>query len=295
MKGRSIFWFERAELRPVLARLGAEPGRAARQRPAEADAPPSEDAGHPTLRRPFREEETPPPAPAPPDAGERPLERQARVLVELLRGRQVAQGDFASLATAVAAAAVEGLDVERASLWMFEAASGWLKGVASSQRLSSTHEIPEYLPTEQFPNFFAALAARMPLAADDAIEDPRTVELVVRSVVDPELCSFLAVPVLQGDYLAGVLCVEHTRLPRRWSSEEESFAAALASYLGVALACSELRKLATEHARIEGLRLRDSPPEPPGEEPPPSVLPPPSQPPPADPEPPPLADEDAPA
>ncbi|MCS6901875.1 MAG: GAF domain-containing protein [Myxococcales bacterium] len=233
MKGQSIFWFERSELRPILARLSSGLARPPHPRLADRDAPPSESARHPT----------------------HPLERQARVLVELLREKQIAQGDFTSLATAVATAAVEGLDVERASLWMFEAASGWLKGVASSQRLSSTHEIPEYLPTEQFPNFFAALAARLPLAAEDALEDPRTVELVVRSVVDPELCSFLAVPILQGDYLAGVLCIEHTRYPRRWSADDEAFAAALASYLGAALACSELRKLAAEHARIEG-RLR---------------------------------------
>jgi len=264
MKGPSIFWFERSELRPLFAQLT---GPAAPAAPARR--PRREDVGELTEihdsrslpltpRVPSLQPSGPLPEP-PPESAQGPLlTRQARALTALLRSANLAHNDFNALTSDVAAAAVEGLGVERASVWLYEAASGWLKGVASYQRSTSRHEIPGYLPAEQFPNFFAALASRMPLAADDASDDPRTVELVVRHVVDPELRSFLAVPILQGDYLSGVLCIEHISDRRIWNSDDEAFASALVSFLGVALASFEHRRLAAEHAMVEHrLRLQN--------------------------------------
>jgi hypothetical protein len=251
MKDPSIFWFERSDLKSVFTRLRAEPGRKIPGSDPRHEVPSSHGASAP--RRPSDPQGSPPIA----SGTDAALARQARALVSLLRGRQIGQGDFATVATSAAAAAVEGLGLERASVWLFEAASGWLKSVASSQRPGCDHEMPAYLPADQFPAFFAALASREPLVSEDVTLDPHTVELLVRSVVDPELCSFLAVPILQGDYLAGVLCAEHTRSSRLWTPDDEAFAAALASYLGVALAGFELRKLAAEHASLAGrLHLR---------------------------------------
>jgi GAF domain-containing protein len=228
---RSTFWFDRSELGALVGRL-AEPVRA-----PEA---PQEGGAAPRKRAPENEEGA---------AG------WAAALIDLVQSPALRRGNPEALAAQVAEAAAGALGAGRASVWLYEAASGWLKGVAGYRSREQRHEIPGYLPAEQFPAFFAALASREPLVAHDAADDPRAAELRARHVVDPELGSLLAVPLLQGDYLAGVLWVERAGRGRRWTDEDTRLAAAFAAVLGLGLSTAEHRRLAAERMTVER-RLR---------------------------------------
>jgi GAF domain-containing protein len=246
---RSTFWFDRGELGALVRRLDEPvqaPSVAAPPAPAR---PPVADAGHPATMPPA------PLAPAtePPEGGA--AAAGAATLIDLVQSAALRRGNPEALAAQVAEAAAGALGAGRASVWLYEAASGWLKGVAGYRSREQRHEIPGYLPAEQFPAFFAALASRETLAAHHAADDPRTAELRARHVVDPELGSLLAVPLLQGDYLAGVLWVERAGSERRWTDEETRLAAAFAAVLGLGLSTAEHRRLAAERMTVER-RLR---------------------------------------
>jgi signal transduction histidine kinase/ActR/RegA family two-component response regulator len=162
-------------------------------------------------------------------------ESQARVLSELTRSSLLASPDAGLNVKPVLATVAATLDVARTSLWhvgdtggiecyqLYEASSGQY---ASGMKLAS----------EVAPRYFAALAANETIVADDALRDPRTMELAPDYLRPLGISSMLDAPVFVNNKLAGVLCSEHVGPARRWTHAEESFAVAVANLLALMIA-----------------------------------------------------------
>lgn len=85
---------------------------------------------------------------------------------------------------------------------------------------------------DEAPNYFAALGASLTLAAEDAMRDKRTRDLVDGYLRPLHIGALLDVAVRQGGEVIGVICHEHVGGARTWSSEERLFVTAIATLLG---------------------------------------------------------------
>ncbi|MFN0249880.1 MAG: ATP-binding protein [Kofleriaceae bacterium] len=85
-----------------------------------------------------------------------------------------------------------------------------------------------------FPAYFDAIRTQRSLAAHDARTDPRTCEFTEGYLVPLGITSMLDSGAFADNELRGVLCVEHTGSPRRWTAEEIAFAGSVSEVLAVA-------------------------------------------------------------
>ena len=149
--------------------------------------------------------------------------------------------------TTVAGRAV---DVARTSVWLYNHTRSKIRCVSLFDLRSGEHSSGQELYVADHPSYFFAMEAQRLVAAHEALRDPRTREYTARYLTPLGITSMLDAAVRLRGELIGVICLEHVGPPRRWSTEEEVLATAIADVVSLALEASE-------RARIEA-ELRES-------------------------------------
>ena len=108
-----------------------------------------------------------------------------------------------------------------------------------------THEAGDRLDSASYPRYFSALDQSRLIAADDAMADERTGEFAETYLVPLDIRSMIDVPIRLRGALIGALCLEHTGSVRRWSPEEQEFAASLSDTIALAMEASERKSAET--------------------------------------------------
>ena len=175
-------------------------------------------------------------------AREERLRRQNAALAALARHPAVTSGDPGRSFRAITEAAASFLGVERASIWLLEAAGRRLVCQDLHVRALGTHLRADELAAEGTPRYFAALHERRHIAAHDAQSDPRTSELTDGYLAPLGITSMLDTAIMREGKVSGVLCVEHVGPSRVWSSDEEAFAASLTDFATLALEAADHRR-----------------------------------------------------
>lgn len=170
---------------------------------------------------------------APPRSAEERHVSQREAMVELTSPEVERLGVPETLRriTEVAAWAMQ---VARVSVWRLEGdaiVAGDLYDARTGQHSSGMR-----LVERTHPEYFRALRTLRVIAADDARADPRTREFRDDYLVPLGIRSMLDAPVPAGAGLGGVLCHEHVGSQRRWTTDEQTFALALAHLVELAFA-----------------------------------------------------------
>ncbi len=161
------------------------------------------------------------------------LEAQSRAFSELSSKAAVFDAEdtesFGQLTEVVA----DAINLRRNSLWNFDDGGQFLKCIDSYDRESDGHTQGTVLARADFAPLFDLLQNGQEISAPDAQTDDRLTELY-RVYLQPLGCeSLLAVPIRYHDWTAGALWFEHERRPHAWSTEEISFANAIANMLAL--------------------------------------------------------------
>jgi PAS domain S-box-containing protein len=173
---------------------------------------------------------------------ENTLRRHNAVITELARDPEFFSDDLAAVFRRATEAAARTLGVERAAVWLFNPERTAVICRDLFEAHSARHSTGLVLEPAAFPRFFEALAQGQPVAAADARTDPRTREFTASYLEPIGIASLLATAIrLQGQDV-GVLSCAHVGPGRRWSAEEQGFAASLVSLLAVALETYERRR-----------------------------------------------------
>jgi signal transduction histidine kinase/CheY-like chemotaxis protein len=114
------------------------------------------------------------------------------------------------------------------------------------QRHGDVHTAGGEFQGSDYPGYFRALAGERVIAARDARTDPRTGELAEAYLVQLGITSMMDVPIQLEGRTVGVLCHEHAGPPRRWTIEEQTFAASLADHISLALEVAQRRSAEAE-------------------------------------------------
>lgn len=104
------------------------------------------------------------------------------------------------------------------------------------------------------PSYFRAIREDRTLAVSDALNDPRTRELVDSYLVPRGIGALLDVPIYRLGEIVGILCHEHVGAPRSWTDAEGAFATSVADMLAVVLEGAHL----LGHERELRVRERDA-------------------------------------
>jgi PAS domain S-box-containing protein len=162
------------------------------------------------------------------------MERHRDVLLELAQSRKA---DFEQALATICSRAAATLEVARVSYWSFVDNNSAIvcdlfhhrNGGDASEKLKGAR-----LAVSDCPAYFAGLAAKRPIAADNVYTHPATSGL--ENYLKPRgISSMLDAPVWMRGEMVGVLCHEHIGPVREWSAEEIDFVSALAAMVSLAL------------------------------------------------------------
>jgi signal transduction histidine kinase len=164
--------------------------------------------------------------------------RCAAVLVAVAKQPALESGCIEDAFAAIAEAGVQGLDVARAGVWLFEEDDTRLRCADQFER-DVGHERGATITAGASPAYFDALTDGRTLAVDDARTDRRTRERSASYLEPRGITAMIAAPIRFRDRWVGVVGFEHVGARRTWSGEAQAFAASLADFASIALAAAE--------------------------------------------------------
>ena len=179
------------------------------------------------------------------------LKQHQQALLELARSRDEAEDLVLSLHV-ITEIAAKTLDIDRASVWLFDEDRTRIVCKDLYLRQSGRHSNSQELLARDYPSYFRALELNRALAADDCYLDERTSELTESYLKPHGVTSLLDAPIRQGGVIVGIACHEHVGPPRTWTIEEQNFAGSIADRCTLSLERSE-----RQHAEEE-IRRRDA-------------------------------------
>ncbi|HEX5717091.1 MAG TPA: ATP-binding protein [Thermoanaerobaculia bacterium] len=170
------------------------------------------------------------------------------MLVRLAKSEAAASGELDAALREIAEAAAETLQVERASIWLFDEPRTRIDCVELYEQGPHRHSRGAILAAADFPAYFRGLEEERAIVAHDAHRDPTTREFSASYLTPLGIGAMLDAPIRVHGRMAGVVCHEHVGGAREWSPEEQGFAASIADLAAFAL---EAVETATERRRVE--------------------------------------------
>jgi diguanylate cyclase (GGDEF)-like protein len=183
---------------------------------------------------------------------ERRMRRQQGALLALVTRENLADVPLADAIAHITEVAGTTLDVERASVWLFNDDRTKLVCRSLYRRSLGCHMAGTELDVAAFPAYMRALEDERALDVADAQHDPRTRELAQCYLAPLGITSLLEATIRMDDgALAGVVCHEHVGPLRQWVLDERSFAASIADMVTNALTDDRRRRLSAALAESE--------------------------------------------
>lgn len=184
------------------------------------------------------------------------LNRQNKALIELTRNQALSQGDWEAAVREITQVAARTLEVERASVWLYDSSRQRIDCVDLFQQTANHHQPGASLSATDYPAYFQALEMEQLITAHDAFTDPRTAEFGQSYLLPCQITAMLDAPIRLGGETIGVLCLEQVAAPHFWTLEEEGFVRSLADLISLAIEASQ-RKQAEAALRAIETKYRD--------------------------------------
>jgi PAS domain S-box-containing protein len=160
---------------------------------------------------------------------------QQQVLVQLAASELREQGDLIGAVRRMTAVTARTLEVERASVWLYEDDRTRIRCVDLFARSTNQHSQGAALEAADYPTYFAALESDRVIAADDACLDSRTREFTDSYLRPLGINSMLDAAIRVRGKAVGVVCVEHVGPPCHWATEDQNFVGSIADMVSLAI------------------------------------------------------------
>ena len=172
----------------------------------------------------------------------RRLGRQNRALSEHARTPILGQTDLAASFQKITEVAARTLEVNRASIWLYNEPCDAIHCEDLFDERDRTHRHGRTLAARDYPAYFTALGGERAIAVNDARTDPRTQEFTADYLTPLGIASMLDAPIRSGGKMIGVLCNEHTGAMRAWTPDEQNFAGSMADVVSLSLETAQRQR-----------------------------------------------------
>lgn len=162
-----------------------------------------------------------------------------QVLFNVSQSELIDKGDLNSASHLIVESICNGLNVERAGIWLLSDDKQSIACFLLLDNKSKQQNIT--LTREQLPLYFQALDSERTIAADDVSVHSATSEFIDIYLVPQGIVSMLDCPIRHAGKMIGIICCEHRGQIRSWSHDEKVFVAALADLYGRAVNANEVR------------------------------------------------------
>lgn len=187
-------------------------------------------------------------------ASEARLRTNHASLMAIARSEAIGRGELDEALRQMTEATTQSLDVERSSVWLYDADHTSIQCVELFLRTERAHESGVQLFAKDFPAYFDALREERTIAAHDAHTDPRTACFSESYLTPLGINSMLDAPIRVGGRMIGVVCNEHVGPARTWTVEDEQFAGSIADFVALAIESSRRRETEEQlRAMVEAL------------------------------------------
>lgn len=163
------------------------------------------------------------------------LRKQMSIFADLTATRSMYANDLTDTTKRITEALVDAIDVERASIWLYNEKQDAIECVDLFVRSKKEHTAGIVLKAADFPNYFTTVATQRTLAAENAHTHPGTSEFSDVYLRPLSINSMLDVPIYVNGQMAGVVCHEHTGDYRKWTTDEETFAYLMGNLVGMTI------------------------------------------------------------
>lgn len=188
-------------------------------------------------------------------ASEQRLAAQSHALTTLTARSADVNEPFEVRLRAILAVCAHTLQVDRLSMWRFDAGRQVLECAGLCELTANRYECGALLHRRDNPAYFDALEHERVIVAHDAAADDRTRDFRNGYLDRYGIGAMLDVPLRKENETFGVLCAEHVGGPRTWTIDEQNFVLSTANVISVAVA-DEDRRIAL--ARLAESELRAS-------------------------------------
>ena len=175
------------------------------------------------------------------------LLKQRDALAEFIEGTTDAE-DLEGTIRRLLETAAKTLGVARVSVWRYTSGRSAIRCEDLYELEADRHSSGLELPAASYPAYFLALEKGEVIAAEHAQEDARTAEFAEGYLQPLGITSMLDAPIHVAGIGQGVLCHEHVGAPRGWTSDEQTFAIAVANRVTLAFEAAERRQAERELA-----------------------------------------------
>ncbi|SMF20649.1 GAF domain-containing protein [Alteromonadaceae bacterium Bs31] len=162
-----------------------------------------------------------------------------RILNNVSKSVEIDNGDLGTASERVLNSVIEGLNVARCGIWMFEPERGGIKCFLLIDNHNNTRSEDTLLSRDDFPQYFRALDTERAIVANDAHKHPDTCEFTHNYLKPLGISSMLDTPIRHSGKMAGIICSEHIGEERQWSEDEVVFASVLSDLFGRAINAKE--------------------------------------------------------
>lgn len=163
------------------------------------------------------------------------LRKQMSVFADLTAQRSVYGDSLQATAKRITESLVEAIDVERASIWLYNDDQSAIECVDLYIRTKREHSADVVLKASDFPAYFKAVESQRTIAAVNAHTDPATSEFSEVYLRPLGINAMLDVPIWANGKMVGVVCHEHTGDFRNWTTDEETFAYIMGNIVGMTM------------------------------------------------------------
>jgi signal transduction histidine kinase len=182
--------------------------------------------------------------------------------LKLVRDARAADPELARALHQVTRVAASTLGVERCGVWAIEEDWRKLRCVLLYDVRTGLYASGHVLELSQYPAYAVALKERRVITAEDAVHDPRTLELNDSYLAPLGITSLMDCPVYEHGEVVAIVCHERTGAAAPWSKRDQDFAASVADIVSLLMTQiaglrfeSELRSVREELAQA---RVMDS-------------------------------------
>ncbi len=175
-------------------------------------------------------------------ASDKRLREHNRLILITAKSDYLTAGDIDNLFSEVATTTCQGLNVPRASVWLYDHDCSQLECIQLFEQEKDKHSSGTALKAEHFQRYFGALSTEHTIVANDVDTHPATSELGERYLAPLGIKSMLSIAINVGGKVAGVICCEHVGRAHKWSPEEIAFARSMADFASLALETREREK-----------------------------------------------------
>ena len=156
--------------------------------------------------------------------------------LKLARGARATDPELARSLHQVLRVAATTLGVERVGVWTIELDWTELRCLLSFDQRSGEFSSGLVLRLADFPDYARALQERRVIAAEDALNDPRTCELKHSYLSPHGIASLLDCPVYEDGEVVAIVCHERIGVSAPWQKRDQDFAVSVADIVGTLFA-----------------------------------------------------------